>query len=78
MQITGESTCDILISVSDDSDEGKARFESELPKMSSSELTSKCMKVKHDDQYELIVSGRVYYLHFMQKIMCLTSLQRHF
>ncbi|RMC21513.1 hypothetical protein DUI87_02379 [Hirundo rustica rustica] len=38
------------------------------------------MKVKHDDHYELIVDGRIYYICIVCKrsYACLTSLRRHF
>lgn len=76
----GEDTYDIVIPVKDDPDEGDARIENEIPKTSSSETTNKRMKVKHDDHYELIVDGRVYYICIVCKrsYVCLTSLRRHF
>uniref|UniRef100_A0A2K6L852 Transcriptional regulator Kaiso n=1 Tax=Rhinopithecus bieti TaxID=61621 RepID=A0A2K6L852_RHIBE len=62
----GEDTYDIVIPVKDDPDEG--------------EMANKRMKVKHDDHYELIVDGRVYYICIVCKrsYVCLTSLRRHF
>nr|APD32929.1 Zbtb33 [Castor fiber] len=76
----GEDTYDIVIPVKDDPDEGEARLENEIPKTSRSESTGKRMKVKHDDHYELIVDGRVYYICIVCKrsYVCLTSLRRHF
>ncbi|XP_048191998.1 transcriptional regulator Kaiso [Perognathus longimembris pacificus] len=76
----GEDTYDIVIPVKDDPDEGEAKLDNELSKTSHSESTSKRMKVKHDDHYELIVDGRVYYICIVCKrsYVCLTSLRRHF
>ncbi|XP_004713098.1 transcriptional regulator Kaiso [Echinops telfairi] len=76
----GEDTYDIVIPVKDDPDEGEARLESDMPKTSSSESANKRMKVKHDDHYELIVDGRIYYICIVCKrsYVCLTSLRRHF
>ncbi|EGW01011.1 transcriptional regulator Kaiso [Cricetulus griseus] len=76
----GEDTYDIVIPVKDDPDEGEAKLENELPKTSGSEPSNKRMKVKHDDHYELIVDGRVYYICIVCKrsYVCLTSLRRHF
>ncbi|KAM4818464.1 transcriptional regulator Kaiso [Thomomys bottae] len=76
----GEDTYDIVIPVKDDPDEGEARLDKELSITSQSEPTSKRMKVKHDDHYELIVDGRVYYICIVCKrsYVCLTSLRRHF
>lgn len=76
----GEDTYDIVIPVKDDPDEGEARLENEIPKTISSEPANKRMKVKHDDHYELIVDGRVYYICIVCKrsYVCLTSLRRHF
>lgn len=76
----GEDTYDIVIPVKDDPDEGEARLENELPKTSGGETANKRMKVKHDDHYELIVDGRVYYICIVCKrsYVCLTSLRRHF
>lgn len=76
----GEDTYDIVIPVKDDPDEGEARLENEIPKTSGSEMANKRMKVKHDDHYELIVDGRVYYICIVCKrsYVCLTSLRRHF
>uniref|UniRef100_G3TRA6 Zinc finger and BTB domain containing 33 n=1 Tax=Loxodonta africana TaxID=9785 RepID=G3TRA6_LOXAF len=76
----GEDTYDIVIPVKDDPDEGEARPENDIPKTSGSEMANKRMKVKHDDHYELIVDGRVYYICIVCKrsYVCLTSLRRHF
>ncbi|XP_008070811.1 transcriptional regulator Kaiso isoform X2 [Carlito syrichta] len=76
----GEDTYDIVIPVKDDPDEGEARLENEIPKTSGGETANKRMKVKHDDHYELIVDGRVYYICIVCKrsYVCLTSLRRHF
>nr|XP_044996528.1 transcriptional regulator Kaiso [Jaculus jaculus]XP_044996529.1 transcriptional regulator Kaiso [Jaculus jaculus]XP_044996530.1 transcriptional regulator Kaiso [Jaculus jaculus] len=76
----GEDTYDIVIPVKDDPDKGEAKLENELPKTSGSEPGGKRMKVKHDDHYELIVDGRVYYICIVCKrsYVCLTSLRRHF
>ncbi|XP_007530428.1 transcriptional regulator Kaiso [Erinaceus europaeus] len=76
----GEDTYDIVIPVKDDPDEGEAKLENEIAKTSGSETANKRMKVKHDDHYELIVDGRVYYICIVCKrsYVCLTSLRRHF
>ncbi|XP_006893849.1 PREDICTED: transcriptional regulator Kaiso [Elephantulus edwardii] len=76
----GEDTYDIVIPVKDDPDEREARLENDVPKTSGNETTNKRMKVKHDDHYELIVDGRVYYICIVCKrsYVCLTSLRRHF
>lgn len=76
----GEDTYDVVIPVKDDPDGGEAKLENELPKPSGSEPSNKRMKVKHDDHYELIVDGRVYYICIVCKrsYVCLTSLRRHF
>lgn len=76
----GEDTYDIVIPVKDDPDEGESKPENETPKTSGNETANKRMKVKHDDHYELIVDGRVYYICIVCKrsYVCLTSLRRHF
>lgn len=76
----GEDTYDIVIPVKDDPDGGEGKLENQLPKTSGSEPSNKRMKVKHDDHYELIVDGRVYYICIVCKrsYVCLTSLRRHF
>ncbi|XP_015716204.1 transcriptional regulator Kaiso isoform X2 [Coturnix japonica] len=76
----GEDTYDIVIPVKDDPEEGKAKPD-ETPRTSDGDSSSrKRMKVKHDDHYELIVDGRVYYICIVCKrsYVCLTSLRRHF
>ncbi|XP_068107295.1 transcriptional regulator Kaiso [Hyperolius riggenbachi] len=70
----GEDTYDIVIPIKDDPEEGLVNLDEDgFPK-------SKRMKVKHDDHYELIVDGRVYYICIVCKrsYVCLTSLRRHF
>ncbi|XP_050998504.1 transcriptional regulator Kaiso [Acomys russatus] len=76
----GEDTYDIVIPVKDDPDKGEAKLETEPPKTSGSEPANKRMKVKHDDHYELMVDGKVYYICIVCKrsYVCLTSLRRHF
>lgn len=76
----GEDTYDIVIPIKDDPEEGEAK-PNEAPRTSDGDSTSrKRMKVKHDDHYELIVDGRVYYICIVCKrsYVCLTSLRRHF
>nr|XP_054497731.1 transcriptional regulator Kaiso isoform X1 [Agelaius phoeniceus] len=76
----GEDTYDIVIPVKGDSEEGEAKPD-DTPKKSGEESPKgKRMKVKHDDHYELIVDGRVYYICIVCKrsYACLTSLRRHF
>ncbi|NXT80809.1 KAISO regulator, partial [Zapornia atra] len=76
----GEDTYDIVIPVKGDSEEGEAKPD-EKPKTSGADSPNrKRMKVKHDDHYELIVDGRVYYICIVCKrsYACLTSLRRHF
>ncbi|XP_032557605.1 transcriptional regulator Kaiso [Chiroxiphia lanceolata] len=76
----GEDTYDIVIPVKGDSEEGEAKPE-DTPRTSGDESSNrKRMKVKHDDHYELIVDGRVYYICIVCKrsYACLTSLRRHF
>ncbi|NWR68917.1 KAISO regulator, partial [Centropus unirufus] len=76
----GEDTYDIVIPVKGDSEEGEAKAD-ESPRTSGGDSASrKRMKVKHDDHYELIVDGRVYYICIVCKrsYACLTSLRRHF
>ncbi|XP_001363254.1 transcriptional regulator Kaiso [Monodelphis domestica] len=76
----GEDTYDIVIPVKDDPDEKEAKHDNEVPKTSGDEPSNKRVKVKHDDHYELIVDGRVYYICIVCKrsYVCLTSLRRHF
>ncbi|NXQ97865.1 KAISO regulator, partial [Sagittarius serpentarius] len=76
----GEDTYDIVIPVKGDSEEGEAKVD-ETPRTSGGDSPKgKRMKVKHDDHYELIVDGRVYYICIVCKrsYACLTSLRRHF
>lgn len=76
----GEDTYDIVIPVKDDPEEGEAKLD-EMPRTSADDPANrKRMKVKHDDHYELIVDGRVYYICIVCKrsYVCLTSLRRHF
>ncbi|NXG41273.1 KAISO regulator, partial [Psilopogon haemacephalus] len=77
----GEDTYDIVIPVKGNAEEGEAKAD-EAPKTSGGgdSPTRKRMKVKHDDHYELIVDGRVYYICIVCKrsYACLTSLRRHF
>nr|XP_006115467.1 transcriptional regulator Kaiso isoform X1 [Pelodiscus sinensis] len=76
----GEDTYDIVIPVKDDPDEGEVKLD-EMPRTSGDDPENrKRMKLKHDDHYELIVDGRVYYICIVCKrsYVCLTSLRRHF
>ncbi|KFR10800.1 transcriptional regulator Kaiso isoform X2 [Opisthocomus hoazin] len=76
----GEDTYDIVIPVKGDAEEGEAKLD-ETPRTSGGNSPNrKRMKVKHDDHYELIVDGRVYYICIVCKrsYACLTSLRRHF
>lgn len=76
----GEDTYDIVIPVKGDSEEGETKVD-ETPRTSGGDSPSrKRMKVKHDDHYELIVDGRIYYICIVCKrsYACLTSLRRHF
>ncbi|XP_051485901.1 transcriptional regulator Kaiso isoform X2 [Apus apus] len=76
----GEDTYDIVIPVKGDSAESEPKPD-EAPKTSGGDSPNrKRMKVKHDDHYELIVDGRVYYICIVCKrsYACLTSLRRHF
>ncbi|XP_073403694.1 transcriptional regulator Kaiso isoform X1 [Dendrobates tinctorius] len=71
----GEDTYDIVIPIKEDPEEGLAKIEDDdgFP-------DRKRMKIKHEDHYELIVDGRVYYICIVCKrsYVCLTSLRRHF
>ncbi|NXU59475.1 KAISO regulator, partial [Turnix velox] len=76
----GEDTYDVVIPVKGGSEEGEAKAD-EAPKTSDDgSPNQKRMKVKHDDHYELIVDGKVYYICTVCKrsYACLTSLRRHF
>ncbi|XP_043913287.1 transcriptional regulator Kaiso [Protopterus annectens] len=70
----GENTYDIVIPVKDDPDE------QDTSRNSADSPTRKRLKLKHDDHYELVVDGRVYYICVVCKrsYVCLTSLKRHF
>ncbi|XP_073455538.1 transcriptional regulator Kaiso [Aquarana catesbeiana] len=70
----GEDTYDIVIPIKDDPEEGLSNL------CEDGSPDSKKMKLKHDDHYELIVDGRVYYICIVCKrsYVCLTSLRRHF
>ncbi|XP_053555268.1 transcriptional regulator Kaiso-like [Bombina bombina] len=70
----GEDTYDIVIPIKEDPDDA----ESKLDEVGLQ--NRKRMKLKHDDHYELIVDGRVYYICIVCKrsYVCLTSLRRHF
>nr|XP_033801669.1 transcriptional regulator Kaiso isoform X2 [Geotrypetes seraphini] len=76
----GEDTYDIVIPVKDDPEEGESRLNSGFPQTSGEGSLNKRMKLKHDDHYELIVDGKVYYICIVCKrsYVCLTSLRRHF
>ncbi|KAM4695694.1 transcriptional regulator Kaiso [Rhinophrynus dorsalis] len=70
----GEDTYDIVIPIKEDPEEGESKLDIDgFP-------NRKRMKLKHDDHYELIVDGRVYYICIVCKrsYVCLTSLRRHF
>lgn len=75
----GEDTYDIVIPVKDEAD-GEVRLD-DLPRTSADDPTNrKRLKVKHDDHYELIMDGKVYYICIVcrRSYVCLTSLRRHF
>lgn len=76
----GEDTYDIVIPVKGDSEEGEAKPDDTPKSPDDDSPKGKRMKVKHDDHYELIVDGRVYYICIVCKrsYACLTSLRRHF
>ncbi|XP_075040479.1 transcriptional regulator Kaiso [Mixophyes fleayi] len=71
----GEDTYDIVIPIKEEEEEeGLSKLDEDgFP-------NRKRMKLKHDDHYELIVDGRVYYICIVCKrsYVCLTSLRRHF
>ncbi|KAM3911036.1 transcriptional regulator Kaiso [Leptodactylus fuscus] len=71
----GEDTYDIVIPIKEE-EEGLAKLEEDDEGFPN----RKRMKLKHDDHYELIVDGRVYYICIVCKrsYVCLTSLRRHF
>nr|XP_056715285.1 transcriptional regulator Kaiso isoform X2 [Euleptes europaea] len=75
----GEDTYDIVIPVKDEAD-GEVRLD-DLPRTSGDDPANrKRLKVKHDDHYELIMDGKVYYICIVcrRSYSCLTSLRRHF
>lgn len=74
----GEDTYDIVIPIKDDPEEGLPKLEEEDD--DDGFPNRKRMKLKHEDHYELIVDGRVYYICIVCKrsYVCLTSLRRHF
>ncbi|XP_053328644.1 transcriptional regulator Kaiso [Spea bombifrons] len=74
----GEDTYDIVIPIKDDPEEGLSKLEDDDD--DDGFPNRKRMKLKHDDHYELIVDGRVYYICIVCKrsYVCLTSLRRHF
>ncbi|XP_041095719.1 transcriptional regulator Kaiso-like isoform X2 [Polyodon spathula] len=82
----GENTYDIVIPVKDDPGEGDSQ--SGGGKKSRTATTDdlntspsrKKIRVKHDDHYELIMDGRIFYICIVCKrsYVCLTSLRRHF
>ncbi|KAJ6663298.1 hypothetical protein lerEdw1_010434 [Lerista edwardsae] len=75
----GEDTYDIVIPVKDEAD-GEVRLD-DLPRTSGDDPADrKRLKVKHDDHYELIMDGKVYYICIVcrRSYVCLTSLRRHF
>ncbi|XP_044283445.1 transcriptional regulator Kaiso isoform X2 [Varanus komodoensis] len=75
----GEDTYDIVIPVKDETD-GEVRLD-DLPRTSGDDPANrKRLKVKHDDHYELIMDGKVYYICIVcrRSYVCLTSLRRHF
>ncbi|XP_061454469.1 transcriptional regulator Kaiso isoform X2 [Rhineura floridana] len=75
----GEDTYDIVIPVKDEAD-GEVRLD-DVPRTSGDDPANrKRLKVKHDDHYELIMDGKVYYICIVcrRSYVCLTSLRRHF
>ncbi|XP_053230599.1 transcriptional regulator Kaiso-like isoform X1 [Podarcis raffonei] len=75
----GEDTYDIVIPVKDEAD-GEVQLD-DMPRTSGDDSTNrKRLKVKHDDHYELIMDGKVYYICIVcrRSYVCLTSLRRHF
>ncbi|XP_015282530.1 PREDICTED: transcriptional regulator Kaiso [Gekko japonicus] len=75
----GEDTYDIVIPVKDEAD-GEVRLD-DVPRTSGDDPANrKRLKVKHDDHYELIMDGKVYYICIVcrRSYACLTSLRRHF
>ncbi|XP_033906352.3 transcriptional regulator Kaiso-like [Acipenser ruthenus] len=82
----GENTYDIVIPVKDDPGEGDSQSGGgkKSRTAASDELDTspsrKKIRVKHDDHYELIMDGRIFYICIVCKrsYVCLTSLRRHF
>uniref|UniRef100_A0A6J0SHH6 Transcriptional regulator Kaiso isoform X1 n=2 Tax=Pogona vitticeps TaxID=103695 RepID=A0A6J0SHH6_9SAUR len=75
----GEDTYDIVIPVKNEAD-GEVRLD-DVPRTSADDPANrKRLKVKHDDHYELIMDGKVYYICIVcrRSYVCLTSLRRHF
>ncbi|KAM6427304.1 transcriptional regulator Kaiso isoform 2-T2 [Liasis olivaceus] len=75
----GEDTYDIVIPVKNEAD-GEVRLD-DVPRTSGNDSANrKRLKVKHDDHYELIMDGKVYYICIVcrRSYVCLTSLRRHF
>ncbi|XP_026530572.1 transcriptional regulator Kaiso [Notechis scutatus] len=74
----GEDTYDIVIPVKDEAD-GEVHLDN-MPRTSGNDPNRKRLKVKHDDHYELIMDGKVYYICIVcrRSYVCLTSLRRHF
>ncbi|RXM93271.1 Transcriptional regulator Kaiso [Acipenser ruthenus] len=82
----GENTYDIVIPVKDDPGEGDSQSGGgKKSRMATSDEldtspSRKKIRVKHDDHYELIMDGRIFYICIVCKrsYVCLTSLRRHF
>ncbi|XP_060612021.1 transcriptional regulator Kaiso isoform X2 [Anolis sagrei] len=75
----GEDTYDVVIPVKHEAD-GEVRLD-DVPRTSGDDSADrKRLKVKHDDHYELIMDGKVYYICIVcrRSYVCLTSLRRHF
>ncbi|NWR08404.1 KAISO regulator, partial [Paradoxornis webbianus] len=75
-----EDTYDIVIPLEGDSEEGEAEHD-ETPKKSGDDSPrGKRMKIKHNDHYELVEDGRVYYICIVcqRPFLRLRSLWRHF
>ncbi|XP_069468788.1 transcriptional regulator Kaiso-like [Ambystoma mexicanum] len=72
-----EGTCDMIISIDNDSeDDGEV----ELPRSMDGSPDSKRVKVKHEDHYQLIDDGKVYYIciECNRSYASLRSVKRHF
>ncbi|KAK1167482.1 transcriptional regulator Kaiso-like [Acipenser oxyrinchus oxyrinchus] len=82
----GENTFDIVIPVKDDPGEGDSQSGGgKKSRMATNDEldtspSRKKIRVKHDDHYELIMDGRIFYICIVCKrsYVCLTSLRRHF